>query len=249
MSNLQGSNFKRDLGAESKVRVFIVVIISLLLIVISNVYLNTKIIELKNTVVGLEGKIKVKEDEITRIKNRNEKLQNKIEEQNNEISKLNQIISNNERKRIRNTNSASRGKSYSVPNINSNFKSYMDLKKITSKSSPQYKFIDKNRSNLWVDELGCYRIDDDYLVALGSAYGVIGDRFEMEFEGGGKITVVKSESKADQHTDSTNRYHLSDNSVVEFLVSQNKLDKRIKKFGGLHVIDKFKGKVVGIKSI
>ncbi len=99
-------------------------------------------------------------------------------------------------------------------------KTYMDYRATTARNSRQYKFI---HNNLTVDETTGFLYDEDGFigVALGSFYGEIGDRFYFTLESGVVLPLVKCEEKADGDTDGSGCYHLSDNSVMEFVIDKN----------------------------
>lgn len=153
--------------------------------------------------------------------------------------------------------------SMSVPQGNSSFKSYMDYKAITNTKSAQYKV--NRASNVYTDSCGMRRVVvgqsanediDDFVVALGTFYGKVGDRFSIQFSNGQTITAVMGDLKANKHTDSTNRYHLKDKSVVEFIVENNRLNKLVKQMGdvsyltyGLNPNFKINGNVVKIDKL
>lgn len=99
-------------------------------------------------------------------------------------------------------------------------KTYMDYRATTAKSSRQYQFI---HNNLTVDETTGFLYDEDGFIAaaLGSFYGEIGDRFYFTLDSGVVLPIVKSEEKANVDTDDSGCYHLSDNSVIEFVIDKN----------------------------
>lgn len=109
-------------------------------------------------------------------------------------------------------------------------------------SSPQYKF-NQSCSN---DDQGFRKSSGAYLIALGSYYGsTIGQKYILKFKqkDGSTISInaVLGDQKSDSHTDKTNRYHLTDGSVVEFIMagrSDNNSSVINKKFGTLTSISK-----------
>lgn len=96
-------------------------------------------------------------------------------------------------------------------------KSYMDYRAVTDPSSTQYWFI---KEEMEVDPLTGFLLDKDGFigVALGSYYGEIGDRYYFTLETGVVLPVVKVDEKADKDTDATGCYHISDGSVIEFVI-------------------------------
>ena len=99
-------------------------------------------------------------------------------------------------------------------------KSYMDYRAVTNTSSKQYWFI---RNNMTVDTTSGFLYDEDGFigVALGSFYGTIGSRFYFTFDNGVVLPVVEIDEKADKDTDYTGCYHLSDGSVIEFVIDSD----------------------------
>lgn len=98
-------------------------------------------------------------------------------------------------------------------------KTYMDYRAITDTSSTQYKYI---RDNMVLDEQTGFLVDEDGFigVALGSYYGVIGDRYYFTLDSGVVLPLVKIEEKADGDTNG-GCYHYSDGSVIEFVIDKD----------------------------
>lgn len=96
-------------------------------------------------------------------------------------------------------------------------KSYMDFRAVTDPSSAQYWLI---KDEMEVDPLTGFLLDKDGFigVALGSYYGRIGDRFYFTLESGVVLPVIKVDEKADKDTDPSGCYHVSDGSVIEFVI-------------------------------
>ena len=103
---------------------------------------------------------------------------------------------------------------------NSSVKSYMDYRMVTYRNSPQWRFIQAymsvdEKTGLLFDQYGFIG------VALGSIYGAIGERYLFILEDGTILPVVKIDRKSDRHTN--NRcYHISDSSVLEFVIHTQK---------------------------
>lgn len=99
----------------------------------------------------------------------------------------------------------------------SSVKTYEDYRGITSPSSKQFWFI---REHMTVDETGFLYDEDGFIgAALGSYYGVIGDRYYFTLDSGVILPIVKIDEKADKDTDESNCFHPGDNSVIEFVIS------------------------------
>lgn len=100
----------------------------------------------------------------------------------------------------------------------SSVKTYMDYKAITAKNSTQYKYI---RDYMNIDSSGLLVDKDGFIgVALGSYYGVIGDRYYFTLDNGIVLPLVKVEEKAD--SDTVNGCSHPDGSVIEFVIDSEK---------------------------
>lgn len=99
----------------------------------------------------------------------------------------------------------------------SSVKTYMDYRAIKNKDSKQYKYI---RDNMTVNETtGLLEDEDGFIgIALGSAFGDIGDKYIFTLDNGKEFKFVKIEAKSDAHT-VNGCYHAEDNSVIEFVVN------------------------------
>ena len=94
-------------------------------------------------------------------------------------------------------------------NVDTSFKTYMDWRAVTNKTSRQYKYINKNG---WCDEQGFMRANGDsdlgiseayYLIALGSYYGTkIGTNYRITTATGNVFYGVLADLKDDRHTNS-----------------------------------------------
>lgn len=141
----------------------------------------------------------------------------------------------------------SRGISRSIPKGNTSMKSYMNYKTITNKSSEQYKL--QQRDDVWTDEEGFRRIEDKFMVAVGTFYSKeVGQELIIELDNGTTFDAIVGDIKDDRHTDSTNRQHKVDKSVIEFIVDSKKLDNTIKKMGDCSYsnMNDFKGNISNI---
>ncbi len=133
-----------------------------------------------------------------------------------------------------------------VPDVNTDFKTYMDYRTIKDKDSIQYDL----QQQAYTDSQGIRRIDDDVCVALGTAYAKnCGERFEITLESGNTFTAVVGDIKADCHTDPTNSYVELQNGggdMVEFIVDTGELDDYIRIMGSIGEYDDYSGSVVSI---
>lgn len=197
-------------------------------------------------------------EEINKLIEQEEKRQEEIEYQKLEKQRL------AEKNRLR---VPSRGKKLSVPNNDTSFKSYMPYTKVTNKSSNQYKALYHKKPNgelgRYIDSRGMVRYklgnekneeNDAYFVALGSYYGYGGDMAIINLPNHSIIGIL-GDCKADGDTDSTNRQHKSDNSVVEFLVSKGYKGKHFQ-MGNISYLtydwsseDIFQGRILSIERL
>ena len=136
----------------------------------------------------------------------------------------------------------------------SSTKTYEDYRAITSRSSAQYKYI---HENMKVDEdTGFLYDEDDFIgVALGSYYGVIGDRYYVTLENGTILPLVKVDEKADKDT-VNGCAHGGDGSVIEFVIDKDYASEFFKvsgngliASGNYNNLDVFKGKIEKIEEV
>lgn len=136
-----------------------------------------------------------------------------------------------------------------LPDVNTEFKTYMDYRKITDTASVQYDLQQK----AYTDSLGIRRIGKDVCVALGTAYAAApGERFQITLETGNTFTAVAGDIKADIHTDESNSYVELWNGygdIIEFIVDTDKLDSGVKRMGSIGEYEKYSGNVTSIKKL
>lgn len=109
-------------------------------------------------------------------------------------------------------------------------KTYMDYRKITSRSSAQWKIINQS-GTISVGDDGLLYSNDGFIgVALGSYWGNIGDKFKFVLSNGQELNVIKIDEKADKDT-INGCAHSSDSSVIEFVINK---EKALATFGGVN---------------
>lgn len=134
-------------------------------------------------------------------------------------------------------------------NQNNGFKTYMDYRAITDKSSKQYKL----QLQAHTDEYGMRKVGDYYCVALGTAFSKkIGDKFIITLEDGQVFKAILADQKANVHTDETNKYvELGGGriNIIEFIVDVPKLENTAKIMGDVSHIShgSFSGKIMKIE--
>lgn len=108
--------------------------------------------------------------------------------------------------------------SLDTPEYN-HFKSFMDYRTITDRTSRQYKLQESADTD---PDTGIRMVDGRYCIAVGSYYYqhmTIGTYVDIVMENGTVLPCIYAEAKSDADTDEeTHRQHKSDGSVVEFVV-------------------------------
>lgn len=114
---------------------------------------------------------------------------------------------------------------YSIPKY-SGFKSYMSYS-LFGKNTDQYTL----QQMAVTDEEGFRRIDDYYVVAVGSYFGTsVGQRIDLKLLNGETIKCVVGDEKANKDTDKTNMFS-KNNCLSEFLVDTKVLNTTVKNRG------------------
>jgi len=145
-----------------------------------------------------------------------------------------------------------------VPNVNSEFKAYMDYRTLTSKNSKQYAM--QHSENCFTDESGFRKIRDEngeeyYMGALGSYYteGEVGKKYQITLDTGETFKFVAGDQKADIHTNATNQYRDTGTTtnVVEFIVDDNQISSDCRRAGSMSGAHggQFEGNVVKIEML
>lgn len=138
-------------------------------------------------------------------------------------------------------------KADNIPNENTAFKTWMPYTAITNTASLQYKL----QENAQTDEHGLRIYDDQYMVAVGTPYGDVGDKITVTLDTGRQLHCIVGDSKGDRHYHAiynTNHEFVSAN-VLEFIVDRNTLDQDAKESGDISSIENFEGEVVSIERI
>ena len=233
----------------SKTRVFMIIYFILLPILIISLLINgsvmkedMRVLEVEN--IKLQQKIETQDKTINML----EKKQSILEVENRELEKnkdkIERELKAKEQKNQMQTTSRG-GRIISSPQNASSFKSYMDYRTITNRSSKQYKLQQGAKTN----KQGFRTYNGAIMVALGSGFGKVGDTVEI-FTENGSFKAIIGDQKADKHTDKENKYHLTDKSVVEFIVDTKSLEKSIKQMGDCSYATSpnLKGKIKKIKN-
>lgn len=141
-----------------------------------------------------------------------------------------------------------------IPDCDTSFKSYMDYSCITDDTTMQWELQQKAYTN----EYGLRKIGTDYCVAVGSYYSeTIGERFKITLDNDNEFTVIISDLKKDEHTDSSNRYspvydengEFYSANVLEFIVDTDQLHSMVTTLGTVSYYNEFEGNIVSIEKI
>lgn len=128
---------------------------------------------------------------------------------------------------------------------NGQFKSFMDYRTITDESSKQFKL----QEECYTDDKGFRRIQNDYVVAMGTHYAkTVGKRFKIYLENNKNITVTVGDIKQDIHTDKNNQYVVHNGNIVEFIVNDDVISEEAWTHGDVSVLG-LHGKISKIERI
>lgn len=128
------------------------------------------------------------------------------------------------------------------------FKSYMDAKKITDRSSRQFTM----KSQYHLDKTGVWMIGDRYCAAIGQYYSKhAGIKFDVILKNkDGKLHTLKcisGDEKDRRNTIMGDRVH-SDGSMLEFIVNTSFLPRKARQMGNISFAGKqFQGSVYKIR--
>jgi hypothetical protein len=135
---------------------------------------------------------------------------------------------------------------FTVPDMDTDFKSYMDYRCITDTHSRQYRLQQAAET----DENGLRVYKNRYMVAVGTYYGEVGDNLVVTLDTGVTFDAVIGDIKADCTTDKTHRYHPmrdGNGNVVEFIVDIRELPKAVRWSGTVSSIEEFEGNIEKIE--
>ena len=118
-----------------------------------------------------------------------------------------------------------------IPQARCYFKSWMDWRAITNRNSRQWRM----QQIAYTCDDGFRRVDGLYMIALGTyfLYSGVGDVFDITLSSGVTFRAVVGDVKSDRHTDPTNRFHISDGSVIEFVVDRQVMCSRVLSMGNM----------------
>lgn len=140
---------------------------------------------------------------------------------------------------------ASTLKSFGLPAVSGDTKTYAFYTAVTATGSPQYKLL--HSAECTTDpETGIRMVDGRYCVALGSYYGTkIGTKYRITLEGGKELEVILCDQKSDLHTDANHQYAVNNSDIVEFYIERSKLPRGIR--GDYGTLPQFSGSIIAIE--
>lgn len=129
------------------------------------------------------------------------------------------------------------------------FKSFMDYRKITNEASAQYQLIYSD--SIIIGDDGLLYSGEHIGIAMGSRYGEIGDKFIITLDTGKQFKAIKLDEKDDSHT-YNGCHHRTDGSVVEFVIDKDKAANSYSRailMGDFNEVDAFNGTVIRIQKV
>lgn len=122
----------------------------------------------------------------------------------------------------------------------SDFKSYMDYRCIKAKDTNQWKL----QRMCTTTDLGLRTYNGRYCIALGTGFNApAGTYVDVVLENGNVLQCIVGDIKANKDTNSSNRQHLTDGSIVEFLAHSPTIWYYTNNMGTVGYIDYFSGDV------
>ena len=113
-------------------------------------------------------------------------------------------------------------------NANTGFKSYMDYRALTNRSSRQYAL----QQEAYTNEQGFRIYDGYYMIALGTYYAKsVGERFRITLDSGQSFLAITGDIKSDAHTDSLHQHR--GGNIVEFIVDQRLIPSTCRRMGDM----------------
>lgn len=136
-------------------------------------------------------------------------------------------------------------KSFGLPAVSGETKTYAFYTAVTATGSPQYKLL-RSADCTTDPETGIRMVDGRYCVALGSYYGTkIGTKYRITLEGGKELEVILCDQKSDRHTDANHQYAVNNQDIVEFYIERSKLPRGIR--GDYGTLPQFSGSIIAIE--
>ncbi len=153
----------------------------------------------------------------------------------------NKIVEKGTKKRV----SIPNGPTTHLPSGAGSFKSYMDYRAITSRTSPQWAL--QYNGSTYTGNYGVRMLGNRYVVAMSSKYGFVGDKVDIYLANGNTLKVVIGDIKKSFEVDSYGRH--PDGSVVEFIVDSSAIPSIARTYGSFGAVSEFSGPVTKITPV
>ena len=153
----------------------------------------------------------------------------------------NRVVEKGTKKRV----SIPNGPTTYLPSGAGSFKSYMDYRAITSRTSPQWAL--QYNGSTYTGNYGVRMSGNRYLVAMSSKYGFVGDKVDIYLANGNTLKVVIGDIKKSFEVDSYGRH--PDGSVVEFIVDSSAIPSAARTYGSFGALAEFSGPVSRITPV
>ena len=143
------------------------------------------------------------------------------------------------------------GEQMILPDGYTNFYMYMDYRSLTNTSSKQYQL--QYDGSCWIDNDGFRRHGNDYMVAVGTVYGEVGDRLRIWTDMGNCYDCIVGDCKGSDaiwYDDSHSWYHICGDgkkNVIEFIVDTDLLPYEVRVSGSCGEMDYLAGNIVKIE--
>lgn len=123
---------------------------------------------------------------------------------------------------------------------------YMDFRALTDTTTKQWEL----QQYAYTDWQGIRVYDGCYMVAMGTYYGQVGDKFRITTDWGNSYNVIIGDVKGWDSVDGW--YHVAGDgrlNVVEFIVDTYSLDGYAATMGDMGVLDNIGGNIISIERI
>jgi len=208
---------------------------------VSDSQVNEKILEKKIDQVVRVGSKEVvqKTTDFKTISKKNNQMFRDQEKTVQEVK--NKIVEKGTKKRV----SIPNGPTTHLPSGAGSFKSYMDYRAITSRTSPQWAL--QYNGSTYTGNYGVRMLGNRYVVAMSSKYGFVGDKVDIYLANGNTLKVVIGDIKKSFEVDSYGRH--PDGSVVEFIVDSSAIPSIARTYGSFGAVSEFSGPVTKITPV
>ena len=129
--------------------------------------------------------------------------------------------------------------------VKGDFKTYMDYKTITNKTSKQWALQQLCETN----EDGFRIFNGKYVVAVGTFYAQeVGKELIVTLESGKKLPVIVGDIKMNKHTNESNQYIPFNGNIMEFIIDKEVMSETPLKLGNVSVLG-LQGAIISIEEV